>query len=57
MSLKHPFLADDFQIRWSTLTAEHVAPDVALAIEQAQSVIDEIKACLLYTSPSPRDRG
>lgn len=44
MSLKHPFLADDFQIRWSTLTAEHVAPDVALAIEQAQSVIDEIKA-------------
>ncbi|WP_411846096.1 M3 family metallopeptidase [Roseibacillus persicicus] len=44
MSQTHPFLADDFQIRWSSLTPEHVAPDVTLAISQAQAALDAIKA-------------
>lgn len=44
MSLEHPFVADDFLIRWSTLTADRVSPDVNLAIEQARSSIDSIKA-------------
>ncbi|MGJ8726308.1 MAG: M3 family metallopeptidase [Roseibacillus sp.] len=44
MSLDHPFLADDFLIRWSTLTADQVAPDVNYAITEAQAAIDAIKS-------------
>ncbi len=43
MSQEHPFLATDFCIRWSTLTADRVAPDVNHAITQAQSALDAIK--------------
>lgn len=44
MSAPHPFLADDFLIRWSTLTAEQVAPDVHFAIEEAKAALAAIKA-------------
>ena len=44
MSSYHPFTADNFLIRWSTLTAEQVAPDINLAIEHAQATIDTIKS-------------
>ena len=44
MSLEHPFLADDFLIRWSTLTADQVSPDVNFAIEAAQAALDAIKS-------------
>ena len=44
MSNNHPFLAEEFLIRWSTLTADQVASDVTFAIEQAQAALDAIKA-------------
>ena len=43
MSNNHPFLAEEFLIRWSTLTADQVASDVTFAIEQAQAALDAIK--------------
>lgn len=44
MSISYPFLSEEFQIRWSTLTADQVAPDLKFAIEQAQAAIDAIKS-------------
>lgn len=44
MSNSHPFLAEDLLIRWSTLTADRVAPDVKEGLARAQSAIDAIKA-------------
>lgn len=43
MSDTHPFLADDFHIRWSKLTPDHVVTDVPAAIEQAKSALLAIK--------------
>lgn len=43
MSDTHPFLANDFHIRWSTLTPDHVATDVQAAIEQAKGALAAIK--------------
>ncbi len=43
MSNSHPFLSEDFLIRWSTLTADQVAPDINFAIEEARSALDTIK--------------
>jgi len=40
----HPFLAPDFQVRWSTLTPEHIVPDIRHALALAQQSIDEICA-------------
>lgn len=44
MSQAHPFLATDFLIRWSTLTADQVGPDVTFAIEEARSALAAIKS-------------
>ena len=44
MPNSHPFLAEDFLIRWSTLTPEHVEPDVTEAIAAARSTLDTIKS-------------
>ena len=44
MSDSHPFLAQDFQIRWSTLTPDHIVPDVTKAIESGKANIEAIKA-------------
>lgn len=38
----HPFLADDFHIRWSTLVPEAVEPDIRHAIELARERIQAI---------------
>ena len=38
----HPFLAPDFQIRWSTLTAEHIEPDIRQALASAKQAIEAI---------------
>ena len=40
----HPFLAPDFQIRWSTLVPEAVEADIRHALEQAQQAIETICA-------------
>lgn len=44
MSATHPFLANDFHIRWSTLTPDQVTIDVPAAIAEAKAALDTIKA-------------
>jgi len=38
----HPFLASDFQVRWSTLTAEHIEPDIRHALDRSKQAIEAI---------------
>ena len=38
----HPFVAPDFHVRWSTLTAEHIEPDIRHALGLAQQAIEAI---------------
>ena len=40
----HPFLADEFHVRWSQLTPDRVEADINLAIEEAQTRLDAICA-------------
>lgn len=40
--MSHPFLTQDFHIRWSTLTPDHIVPDIELALERAQKAIDAV---------------
>ncbi len=40
----HPFLALDFHVRWSTLTAEHIGPDIRHALELAKEAVEGICA-------------
>ena len=40
----HPFLAPDFQVRWSTLTAEHIEPDIRHALDLSKQAIEMICA-------------
>jgi len=44
MSDSHPFLAEDFQISWSSLTPDHIVPDVTKAIETGKANLEAIKA-------------
>jgi oligopeptidase A len=40
----HPFLAPDFQVRWSTLTADHIEPDIRHALDLSKLAIAAICA-------------
>ena len=42
-------------MRWLLIVVAALAVNVAVAAETKVGVIDMERACLLYTSPSPRD--
>ena len=50
----HPFLADDFEVKWSTLTADAICDDIAHALEVAkagiQAICDQDPAQATYES-------
>lgn len=43
MQTSHPFFADDYHIRWSTLTPDHVEADIAKALENAEENLERIR--------------
>jgi oligopeptidase A len=40
--MPHPFLANHFHVRWSTLQPQHIVPDITVALEKAQAAIDAV---------------
>lgn len=42
--MEHPFLANDFHIRWSTLKPEAIEPDITRALADAQTAVDAVAA-------------
>jgi oligopeptidase A len=42
MRMQHPFLEKNFHIRWSTLSPNHIEPDITKAINDAQLAVDAI---------------
>jgi oligopeptidase A len=40
--MNHPFLDTSFEPHWESLTADHVVPDITLALEQGQKAVDAI---------------
>jgi oligopeptidase A len=39
---EHPFLETALHVRWSTLTPQHVAPDIGEALSRAQAAVESI---------------
>ncbi|MFL2833090.1 MAG: M3 family metallopeptidase [Coraliomargaritaceae bacterium] len=49
----HPFLQNDFHIKWATLTPEHIETDIGKALDEARSAVDAVaaqKPPLTYTN-------
>ena len=44
--MPNPFLDNAFHIRWSRLVPAAIEPDIAMALQQAQSAIDALAAPL-----------
>jgi len=44
MSTSHPFFAEDYHIRWSSLTPDQVASDIAQALKNSEKSLDVIRA-------------
>lgn len=44
MSQDHPFLSKDFPIKWSSLTPEHIVPDVRKGLEIAKGNLEKIRS-------------
>ena len=42
MPAEHPFLENDFHIRWSALSPERVVPDITLALERAGAAVEKL---------------
>ncbi|MEN8661224.1 MAG: M3 family metallopeptidase [Lentimonas sp.] len=40
----HPFLKNDFHIRWSTLTPDHIEADITKALSDAKDAVDTVAA-------------
>mgnify|MGYP003323059648 CR=1 FL=1 len=57
---KYPFLAEAGEyLKDKGFTLEQFAtdPDLQIIVDKAYERVEQGKNCLLYTSPSPRDRG
>ena len=39
----HPFTANDYHIKWSTLTPDHIEPDIDAALETSEQNIEAIR--------------
>ena len=51
--MQHPFLQNDFLIKWATLTPEHIETDIGRALDEARNAVDAVatrKPPLTYTN-------